>query len=333
MEEQKLSVTFVNVGYGEAILLECPDTSRPGGAFTALIDGGSAEATEFSDRSSGRIRIEEYLARRGISRLDLAVSTHIHEDHICGLLRAAQIAPPDVLWQPLSPDFYSTLHPLDVAPARTASESKFLRALNDYAALCGLIVSHGGRIRMPEAGGEYALAPDFSVKVLSPSASRRADLAAEILQLYRAEAGTADFFQKLNALDGRMNNFSLILLLNYRGTRLLLPGDSNAAGYDGILPSDLRADLFKVGHHGQLDGADAALAETVRPSAVVCCASSDRRYNSAHPDTMRLLSGCGADLYFSDCPSVSGMQIPPHEALQFTVGPSGALTARYLPEV
>lgn len=105
MEEQKLSVTFVNVGYGEAILLECPDTSRPGGAFTALIDGGSAEATEFSDRSSGRIRIEEYLARRGISRLDLAVSTHIHEDHICGLLRAAQIAPPDVLWQPLSPDF------------------------------------------------------------------------------------------------------------------------------------------------------------------------------------------------------------------------------------
>lgn len=41
MEEKKLTVTFVNVGYGEAILLECPDPSRPGGVFTALIDGGS----------------------------------------------------------------------------------------------------------------------------------------------------------------------------------------------------------------------------------------------------------------------------------------------------
>ena len=27
MEEKKLTVTFVNVGYGEAILLECPDSS------------------------------------------------------------------------------------------------------------------------------------------------------------------------------------------------------------------------------------------------------------------------------------------------------------------
>ena len=41
MEEKKLTVTFVNVGYGEAILLECPDSSKPDGVFTALIDGGS----------------------------------------------------------------------------------------------------------------------------------------------------------------------------------------------------------------------------------------------------------------------------------------------------
>ena len=89
MEEKKLTVTFVNVGYGEAILLESPDPSKPDGVFTALIDGGSAEDSEFADRSSGRVRIEEYLKKRGIRRLDLAVSTHIHEDHLCGLLRAA----------------------------------------------------------------------------------------------------------------------------------------------------------------------------------------------------------------------------------------------------
>ena len=65
MKEKKLTVTFVNVGYGEAILLECPDPSRPGGVFTALIDGGSAEESEFADRASGRLPVEEYLKMQG----------------------------------------------------------------------------------------------------------------------------------------------------------------------------------------------------------------------------------------------------------------------------
>ena len=125
----------------------------------------------------------------------------------------------------------------------------------------------------------------------------------------------------------------VILLLDFRGTRLLLPGDTNLTGYDGIAPGDLRADLFKVGHHGQKDGADTALAEAIRPAAVVCCASSDRRYSSACPDTLKLLADCGAKLYFSDCPPGPGMSVPPHQALAFTVGSAGALEARYVPVV
>ena len=38
-------------------------------------------------------------------------------------------------------------------------------------------------------------------------------------------------------------------------------------------------------------------------------------------------------LYFSDCPPVPGMSVPPHQALAFTVGSAGALEARYVPVV
>ena len=124
--------------------------------------------------------------------------------------------------------------------------------------------------------------------------------------------GVPEFREKLDALDASMNNFSLILRLTFGKTRILLPGDTNRADYGGIPPEKLAADLFKVGHHGQLDGADAALVNAVRPRFSVCCASSDRRYNSAHPDTMRLLKDSGAELYFSDCPPVDGQSIPPH---------------------
>ena len=236
-----------------------------------------------------------------------------------------------MLWQTLPPDLYRSLRPLDGSVARNLSESKFMQALNDYGTLCALVEDHGGTILAPKSGQELVIAPDLTVQILSPSTKKQLALADEINALYNSANVCSTFLQQLDALDARMNNYSLILRLNYRGTRILLPGDTNVTGYDGIDPADLRADLFKVGHHGQKDGADEALAKLIRPTAVVCCASSDRRYNSAHPDTMKLLADHGAALYFSDCPPVPGMQIPPHEALRFTVGPNGALDVRYLP--
>ena len=79
---EKMKLTFFNVGYGEAILLECPDTSRPDGVFRIAVDGGSAETQEYADSLSGRRPMSASLAELGIERLDLLISTHIHEDHL-----------------------------------------------------------------------------------------------------------------------------------------------------------------------------------------------------------------------------------------------------------
>lgn len=128
-----------------------------------------------------------------------------------------------------------------------------------------------------------------------------------------------------------MNNYSLILLLEYRGTRILLPGDTNHMGYGGLAPASLRADLFKVGHHGQRDGISAEQIQAIAPRAVVCCASSDRRYNSADPAILQMMADSGARLYFSDCPpGPDGAVPPPHQALTFTVGAGGAMEGTYL---
>ena len=308
---------------------DAPDAARPDGRFYALIDGGSAADSEFADRTSGRIRAEEYLAP--LPRLDLAVSTHIHEDHLCGLLRVCRDHPPSVLRQTLPPGFYRSLHPLGDASARNLSERNFLAALDDYRKLCALVEQHGGCIEQSLAGDTLTLAPGLTAEVLAPSGAHADALTASMQELYRTPQGVPEFREKLDALDASMNNFSLILRLTFGKTRILLPGDTNRAGYGGIPPEKLAADIFKVGHHGQLDGADAALVNAVRPRFSVCCASSDRRYNSAHPDTMRLLKDSGAELYFSDCPPVDGQSIPPHRALEFTICADGASSARYLP--
>lgn len=48
-KDTQLRLTFINVGYGEAIFIDAPDENRPDGRFYAMIDGGSAEDSEFLD--------------------------------------------------------------------------------------------------------------------------------------------------------------------------------------------------------------------------------------------------------------------------------------------
>ena len=327
MEELKLS--FVNVGYGEAILLTCPDPAFREGLFTMLIDGGGADPAEFADRSGGRLPLHEYLRAHGPGHLDLMVNTHPHEDHVSGLPPVAALLPPAELWQTLPAAFCrERMRELDVTLARNLSQDKFLHALNDCAALSRAVEDAGGAVRRVCSGEGRELCRNLRCTVLAPDEAQLRELEERFADLY-AEREEEAFLQKLSALDAILNNRSFILLLEYKGTRLLLPGDTNCAGYGGIDPAALKADLFKVGHHGQRDGADETLLEAVGASHVVCCASSDRRYNSAEPGLMRRIAEHGARRWFSDCPPVEGEEIPPHSALVFTVGADGAISGEY----
>lgn len=76
---QNLRITFINVGQGDAILVEAPNGHR------MLIDAGGKPAYSQSSFDPGRQIVVPYLARSGIRRLDLVVNSHSHEDHLGGL--------------------------------------------------------------------------------------------------------------------------------------------------------------------------------------------------------------------------------------------------------
>ena len=326
---QTMKLTFVNVGYGEAILLECPDPRRRGGRFVMVIDGGSGEPEEFRSSASGRLPFAEYLKACSLDHIDWMVCTHIHEDHLCGLVGAAEICTPSVFWQTLHRDFYRSMPPLDGRPVKTASQDKFLRALRDYRCLCSSLVERGSEIGALCAGEEMQVCEGLTCRVLSPTAQRAEELEGSVSSVLEEQAEDA-FIEKLSALDARMNNYSLMLLLDYRGTRILLPGDTNCQGYQGIDKAQLGAHLFKMGHHGQRDSVTPELLKVIHPQGAVCCASSDSRYNSAHPDVIALFEQQGTEVYFSDCPALKGLKLPPHHALTFTVEGKGKFTAQYV---
>jgi competence protein ComEC len=67
---KELTVTFIDVGQGDAILVESPEGKK------ILIDGGEEK----------RKVLLPYLQRKGINRLNLMVATHPHDDHLGGLI-------------------------------------------------------------------------------------------------------------------------------------------------------------------------------------------------------------------------------------------------------
>ncbi len=77
--ERGLTVTFLNVGQGDAAFLRTPHNQG------ILIDGGPGLRTDGTGYDTGEKIIVPFLRRAGIRTLDLVVLSHAHEDHAGGL--------------------------------------------------------------------------------------------------------------------------------------------------------------------------------------------------------------------------------------------------------
>ena len=80
---RNLRVHFLNVGYGDAVLIELPDAS------TILIDAGGEQTAR---------AVLQYLAEHDISTVETAVITHPHENHFGGFFRIVPRIPVGQLW-------------------------------------------------------------------------------------------------------------------------------------------------------------------------------------------------------------------------------------------
>ena len=76
-----LTVTFLDVGQGDAAVVEAP------GARVMLIDGGGVRDGSFDP---GARIVEPFLRARGIGRIDVVALSHPHPDHLNGLFRILQ---------------------------------------------------------------------------------------------------------------------------------------------------------------------------------------------------------------------------------------------------
>jgi len=75
-ESSTFSILFIDVGQGDAALIECD------GRYM-LIDGGDTSAGD---------KVYDVLEQKGIQKLDILAISHLHKDHIGGLIKALTYA-------------------------------------------------------------------------------------------------------------------------------------------------------------------------------------------------------------------------------------------------
>lgn len=128
-QKELLTVTFLDVGQGDAAVLQC-------GGQTMMIDGGKAKASSY---------IYSWLKKNQISYLDVMVATHTDADHIGGLPGALNYAKVGTAYCPV-----------------TSGTTKTFQSFVKY------LKKQGKSITVPETGDEFSLG-GAQVRILGPT--------------------------------------------------------------------------------------------------------------------------------------------------------------------
>lgn len=219
----RLDAVFLDVGQGDATVL-----SLPGGDHV-LVDAGNR--TEWSDE--GARTVVPYLQWAGIRRLRALVLTHADADHIGGAAAVLRAVPVGRL-----------------VVNGMADDGDLWRETLAVADSLGVPVV------AVTAGDTLSLDPAVRIRVLGPSAGRRAA--------------------------GDRNEASVVLAVQHGATRWLLTGDAEHAGEADLVARYgrlLAADVVKVGHHGsRTSSTPAFVAAAGRPAWAVVSVSARNRY-------------------------------------------------------
>ncbi|AIS53527.1 ComE operon protein 3 [Thermoanaerobacter kivui] len=133
-----LIVSYIDVGQGDSILVETPSGK------TMLIDAGIPEMGN---------KVVNYIKSRGISKIDILVGTHPHNDHIGGI--------PDVIRNFKIGRFYM--------PKVTTTTKTFEEVLKTAK-------SEGISINVTKAGVSLDLGNGITAKMLAPNSTHYDDL-------------------------------------------------------------------------------------------------------------------------------------------------------------
>ena len=302
-----LLVDFINVGYGDAILVRDTDA-----AFSMLVDCGDVTVGDIGP-GSRRITAADFLRQEGIHTLDLLVLTHLHRDHSGGLTQLLQTVRVKEFWCSYLPGRAYWGSQVPVEKQFSAGARCLLESLNIYLSALKVMEAQDTVFRLIE----HTLAP------VELTASLRAEVYLEDRALFRRQweiwqnvlDGAAHGTQ-LDELDGFINNTSIRMRLVCGSTSVELPGDVYAACWE---KHDLSpCTIMKLPHHGHRDSITPKLLEMLSPQHVVISVSNTRTDDCPSCSALEAVLARGCQLHITDAVKKGTISSPAHTCVHFS---------------
>ncbi|MFC5471630.1 ComEC/Rec2 family competence protein [Cohnella suwonensis] len=282
--ESRATVSFLNVGQGDAILI------RTGTGKTIMVDAGGTvnfrkPGEEWRIRSDpyevGRKLLVPLLQRRGIGRLDALVLTHLDADHIGGAKAVLENVSVGSL-------FYNG----------TIKDSP--QALELFR------LAEKKRIPSYAVHAPMTWEPDRStaIRVLYPSEEQSGHGAA--------------------AIENNQNERSVTLLMTIFGRTFLLTGDLEADGEREVVEAELESgdgnrepiDVLKAGHHGSRTSSTPQWLAYWQPRETVISVGATNTYGHPNGEVLERIESMGSRIWRTDLNGEIRYRISPDGAME-----------------
>ncbi len=325
-----LKITFINVGYGDSILIEELNDSKP--IFSMLIDGGVPYMGTYCDSydcSPGRIPPFKYLQSRRIQSLDVLFLSHLHIDHVGGMPEVMQTCKFGYIWSSCKLNELDYLDNLNRAHIDNRIAKEMRTSLNLLADMQRIANINGKEI---EVVGKRLATVELTDKLqanifeVDPFlVSRTEKMVNNLLN------GTDQKAEKiLMELDEIENNSSVALQLKYGDVKILLPADLPSSFWRRYNkePYSLKADILKIPHHGQADSMTKRLAGAINPTHAIVSVSRDNPFGAPVPEVLSMFDS-KTNFWVTDNIEMPPYfrQTGPHRAVLFEIQEDGSICA------
>ncbi len=305
-----LTIDFINVGYGDAILIREQTGSSH---FCMLVDCGDT-AADSVPANSCRTDAAAYLNEEGVSHIDLLVLTHLHRDHIGGMERLLERVTIDGLWTPYLP-------PPELRQVRLAAKGDYSKTAKSICQTLNMLLdaaepleTRGCRLtEVHESQKGYRLTPALSADI---SCQQQYLYARQRRVLEEALLGRPDRFE-LDYIGQFTNITGIRLRLTYHGRAIVLPADVYAGFWD--YEQNDPCYILKVPHHACGGALTEELLKKLRPEHAVVSVSNDRGDNRPSAEAIGLLKQYAGSIQFTDAVSILGMEAQYHSSVRFVI--------------
>ena len=266
-QQENFSVTVVDVGQGNSILVRFP------GGKKMLIDGGGFFDNRFD---VGKYVLAPYLWHERITGLDTVVLTHPHPDHLNGLLFVIENFNVREVW----------------TNGETSPEE-------NYQTFRRIILQKGIPLKIMTDRTPPVNISGVQIEVLHPP-ERVLDSAVTDSANHLPQRSS--FVKPPSILYDETNDRSLVLKFTFGKRHFLFPADISGTVerrlvYENI---DLQSDVIVVPHHGSHRSSHVSFVEKVKPQIAVVSCGSENLFGFPNPDVLRRYESIHSEVFRTD---------------------------------